>query len=64
MQDFKKLYETDRRFREYIEKCRSDYDLTVEEMLRNKTIQLVGEYYIKNPPEREASVSTMKSGGC
>ena len=64
MQDFKTLYETDRRFREYVDKCSADYDLTVEEMLRNKTIQLVGEYCIKNPPERETSVSTMKSGGC
>ena len=64
MQDFKTLYETDRRFREYVDKCSADYDLTKEEMLHHKTIQLVGEYYIKNPQKEETSVSTMKSGGC
>lgn len=64
MQDFKTLYETDRRFREYVDKCSADYDLTKEEMLRHKTIQLVGEYYAKNPQKEETTVSTMKSGGC
>ena len=62
--DYNELYNTDQRFRRYVDACSKDYGLTREEMLQNKIIQNVGEYYAKTPTKEGSTVSTMKSGGC
>lgn len=64
MTKYEELLKTDRRFRDYVTKCSSDYDLTEAEMLRNKTIQLVGDYYAENPAKEEPVAETTKVGGC
>ena len=62
--DYKELYNTDQRFRHYVDACSKDYGLTRDEMLQNKIIQNVGDYYAKTPTKEGPTVSTMKSGGC
>lgn len=66
MSKYEHLYNDDPRFRAYVDKCKADYDLTVAEMLRNKTIQLVGDYYSENPAREQAAIETTKvgCGGC
>lgn len=64
MSKYEELYKTDKRFRSYVDKCKSDYDLTEAEMLRNKTIQLVGDYYAENPAMEAPVTETTKVGGC
>lgn len=62
--DYNELYNTDQRFRRYVDACSKDYGLTRDEMLQNKIIQNVGDYYAKTPTNEGPTVSTMKSGGC
>ena len=64
MSKYEELLKTDRRFRDYVLRCKSDYDLTEAEMLRNKTIQLVGDYYAENPAKEAPVTETTKVGGC
>lgn len=64
MGKYEHLYNNDPRFRAYVDKCKSDYDLTEAEMLRNKTIQLVGDYYADNPAREAPVTETTKVGGC
>lgn len=66
MSKYEKLFATDKRFRDYVLRCKSDYDLTEAEMLRSKTIQLVGDYYADNPAREPQTTETTKveCGGC
>ena len=62
--NYLELYNTDQRFRNYVDACSKDYGMTRDEMLQHKIIQNVGDYYAKTPTKEEPTVSTMKSGGC
>lgn len=62
--DYIELYNTDQRFRHYVDACAKEYGLTVDEMLQYKIIQNVGDYYAKTQTKEGPTVSTMKSGGC
>lgn len=73
MLDYKALYESDGRFRRYVDSCSVDYDLTKEEMLRLKIIQNVGDYYANTPVKeyeesvdkaKETVVTVVGCGGC
>ena len=61
MQDYEKLYETDSRYKRYVDANCVEYDLTKEEVLRMKIIQNVGDYYASTPvKEYETSVDSAK----
>lgn len=64
--DYNELYNTDQRFRHYVDACAKDYGLTRDEMLQNKIIQNVGDYYAKTPQGQEKipTTSTVNCGGC
>lgn len=64
--DYNELYNTDQRFRRYVDACAKDYGLTRDEMMQNKIIQNVGDYYAKTPsrPEEIPTTSTVNCGGC
>lgn len=66
MTKYEDLFQNDKRFRDYVTKCCADYDLTEAEMLRNKTIQFVGDYYAENPARKAPVTETTKvgCGGC
>ena len=59
------LYNSDSRYKEYVDKCAKDNGSTVERVLQLLTVRLVGDYYIANPAKEEKPmVQKMKSGGC
>ena len=59
------LYNSDSRYKEYVDKCAKDNDSTVERVLQLLTVRLVGDYYIANPAKEEKPmVQKMTSGGC
>lgn len=62
--DYNELYNTDQRFRRYVDACAKEYGLTVDEMLQHKIIQNVGDYYAKTPQRPEGTTSTVNCGGC
>lgn len=62
--DYNELYNTDQRFRRYVDACSKDYGLTRDEMLQHKIIQNVGDYYAKTPQRPEGTTSTVNCGGC
>lgn len=59
------LYNSDSRYKEYVDKCAKDNGSTVERVLQLLTVRLVGDYYIANPAKEEKPmVQKMTSGGC
>ena len=59
------LYAKDSRFTRYVDACMSQEKRPLVDLLRMKTIQLVGDYYIANPQKEEPPmVAKMQSGGC
>ena len=65
MEKYLKLYQSDSRFERYVNECMKSEKKPLVDMLRMKTIQLVGDYYIANPAKEEKPmVQKMTSGGC
>ena len=65
MEEYKRLYKTDDRFQRYVDTCSKAESRPVEEVLAEKTIQIVGDYYKANPKREEPPVvAKMQSGGC
>ena len=64
MTDYLEVYNNDPRYKRYVDLCAKDDGVSAEEMLKRATIQMVGDYYKKNPPKEVPTVETMKSGGC
>ncbi len=64
--NYHELYDTDQRYRRYVDACAKEYGLTVDEMLQYKIIHNVGDYYAKTPPRPEEipTTSTVNCGGC
>lgn len=63
--DYMEFYKKDDRFKRYVDACSKQEGKPVEEILKMRVIQNVGDYYKANPPREEAPVvATMKSGGC
>ena len=75
MRDYAKLYETDSRYKRYVDANCAEYDLTKEEVLRMKIIQNVGDMYATTPvkeykesvdkaKETVGTVTVVNCGGC
>ena len=65
MNKYETLYETDSRFKRYVDADMKSSGRTKEETLAVKVVQNVAQYYIDNPVrEQVETVETMKSGGC
>ena len=65
MEKYMDLYTKDKRFENYVNACMQQEKRPLVDMLRMKTIQLVGDYYIANPAKEEKPmVQKMTSGGC
>lgn len=65
MEKYMDLYTKDSRFTRYVDACMTQEKRPLVDMLRMKTIRLVGDYYIANPAKEEKPmVQKMTSGGC
>ena len=64
--DYMELYQNDARFTRYVDACMSQEKKPLVDMLRLRTIQLVGDYYKANPAREEPTVTTTNCGcgGC
>lgn len=63
MDKYKDLYQTDDRFQRYVDTCSKAEGRPVEEVLAEKTIQNVGDYYKANPPREEPKVKNDDNNG-
>ena len=64
MEKYMELYQRDPRFERYVNECMKVECRPLVDMLRMKTIQLVGDHYIANPAKEEKPmVQKMTSGG-
>lgn len=70
--DYMEFYKNDDRFRRYIDACSEQEGKPVEDVLKMKVIQNVGDYYKANPPREEPKVKhddnngigIIECGGC
>ena len=64
--DMKALYETDDRFRRYVDCVANDEGRTPEEVMQEKTVIMVGEYYAENKPNEKPVTEEINvgCGGC
>lgn len=61
MLDYKALYESDGRFRRYVDATAESYGRSVEETLELRAVMNVGDYYASTPvKEYETSVEGAK----
>ena len=66
MEKYRALYDSDPRFRRYVDDCVKADGISVDEELAKKIIQNVGDYYERTPMNEteKAATSTMIGGGC
>lgn len=54
LKQWKDLYVSNKDFRDYVDRCMKNRDVTLEEVLMYKQTQLVGEMYLEKAGEKNA----------
>lgn len=71
--DYMEFYKKDDRFKRYVDACSKQEGKPVEEILKMRVIQNVGDYYKANPPKEEPvtvkhddnnGIGIIECGGC
>lgn len=62
--DYSELYKSDRRFTRYVDVVSKEEGKSIEDTLKLKTVQFVGDMYSVTPDKELIAESNMKSGGC
>ena len=62
MNHYKKLYNTNMDYQQYVIRCATANHESVEETLKHKTIQNVGDYYAEK--EHDKVSKTVMTAGC
>ncbi len=62
--DYSELYKSDRRFTRYVDVVSKEEGKSIEDTLKLKTVQFVGDMYAVTPDKELIAESNMKSGGC